>query len=491
MLKPAARRGLTVFAAVVLLAALAVVLFAFRLSGGPIRADSLRPAVERSLEKQVEGGQAQVGHVDIIWFGEAHAAGLRLTDVLLEDGRGRPVLKAKLVETGIGTDSLLRLSPAPAHLVLRDFFVATSVSKEGRFALGYDAVGPPPILHLREVLRELTGKPRRGRPLSFVRHVDLARGEMLLRQVAGPVRWTARVHKVAFHKTAERFDADVRVVIDDGEGQANLRGQARGRVGLKALAASGAATGLVPARVFPAVGFTRRLSLVDAPVAGKARIEYAADKGVTAAEVSGHAGGGTLRLGPVVQPMQGAELATHYDPVRKQVVLDAFRLEAERTRLDIAGRLWLKPETRGQPARLEYRLTSDDSLIAAEPTATPQRLRDLVLNGSITPERGRFEVSDLRVMLGDAPVRGHLLVWRGRDAEASPGIKGELTVGGPISIQSVYAFWPAEIAGAARAWVVPRLRATRVTRSSVMADIPPGRLDTRRLDNRMLKVAFT
>ncbi len=490
MLKPAARRWLMILAAIVLVAALAVGLFAWRLSGGPINADNLRPAVERSLEKQVEGGQANVGHVEIIWFGQARAAGLRLTDVLLEDGRGRPVLKAKVVETGIGTDSLVRLSPAPAHLTLKDFFVAVSVSKQGRYALGYDAAGPPPILHLREVLWELTGKPRRGQPLSFVRHVDLDHGEMLLRQAEGPVRWTAQVDKVAFHKSAERFDADVRLVIDDGEGKADLRGRARGLVGLRALTTSGSATGLVPARVFPTVGFTRRLSLIDAPVEGKARVEYAADQGVTAAEVSGHAGEGTLRLGPVVQPMQGAELVTRYDPVRKQVVLEAFRLEAERTQLDISGRAWLKPETGRQPARIEYRLTSAESLIAAEPTATPQHLRDLTLNGSITPEEGRFEVSDLRVRLGDAPVRGHLLIWRGRDAKASPGIKGELTVGGPISIQSVYAFWPDEIAGAARAWIVPRLRATTVTRSSVEADIPPGRLDKRRLENRMLKVAF-
>ena len=218
MLKPAARVGLAVLAAIVLLGLIVAGVLTYRMSAGPIRADGLRPAVERALERQVEGGSASVGHVDIIWFGKARAAGLRLTDVNLEDGRGRPVLRAKIVETGLGTDFILRFSPAPAHLTLKDFFVATSVSTEGRYALGYDAQGPPPVIDLAEVLFALAGKARRDRPLSFIRHVDLTNGELLLRQVDGPVSWTGRIDKVTFDKDDKHFTSSALMTIDEGEG---------------------------------------------------------------------------------------------------------------------------------------------------------------------------------------------------------------------------------------------------------------------------------
>jgi hypothetical protein len=55
----------------------------------------------------------------------------------------------------------------------------------------------------------------------------------------------------------------------------------------------------------------------------------------------------------------------------------------------------------------------------------------------------------------------------------------------------VFAFWPENIAKGARLWLEPRLLSARVTRSSIHADIPPGQLDRHRLENRMLRIAFT
>ena len=476
MLKPAVGRVLVVIAALAAVALAALLL-------------SVKPVAERVLASQVAGGGAHVEGARLAWFGDEGAAGVRLRGVSLNDGKGRPVLKAQVVEAGIGLDSLS--APAPSRLVLKDFFVAASVSPQGGYALGYDAAGPPPLLRLDILLMSLTGEAHRDRPLSYLRHVDLERGVVLLRQVGGPVAWKARIEKVAFDKRDGQVSADTRLAIDDGLHTAQIRGQARGTVGLKSLVTGGSISGLVPARIFPAVSVTKPLSVLDAPLEGRARLEYAADRGITAADVTGRAGAGFLRLGGFVQAFQGAELATRYDPASKQVVLQAFRLEAERTRLNVNGRLWLVPEKGREPARLEYRLASADSLIALGPTATPQRLRNLILNGSVTPEKGRLEVADLRVLLEGAPVRLTALLYRGADPLASPGIKADIAVNGPVSIQTLYAFWPEQIAKSVRDFTVSRLHTATVTRSSVHADIPPGQLDKGRLTNSMLRVAFS
>ncbi|HYG28300.1 MAG TPA: hypothetical protein VD906_15525 [Caulobacteraceae bacterium] len=144
--KPAVRRALLTLGAVALGLAVLIGLAVAWLSSAPIEAAPLRPVVERVLAGQVEGGRAEVGRVQVVRFPEDGALGVRLHDVNLVDARNRSVLRARLVEAGLGTDALLLFSAAPSRLVVHDFFVAASVSPQGRYALGYEAKGPPPPL---------------------------------------------------------------------------------------------------------------------------------------------------------------------------------------------------------------------------------------------------------------------------------------------------------------------------------------------------------
>ncbi|HEX5777180.1 MAG TPA: AsmA-like C-terminal region-containing protein, partial [Caulobacteraceae bacterium] len=222
----------------------------------------------------------------------------------------------------------------------------------------------------------------------------------------------------------------------------------------------------------------------------QARLQYAVDRGIRTADVSGSVGAGALRLGGFEQPLEGVELVTRYDAASKQVLLQRFDLRAQRTRLDVTGRLWLVPERRGDPARVEYRFASPHSLISLARTSEPQPLEALTLAGSITPEKRRLDVTDLRVRMAGAPVRMSLAVYGGADTRLSRGVKADIAVTGPMSIQTLYALWPEQLAPAPRRFVTERLHSATVLGSTVHVDIPPGQLDRRRLENRMLRVAF-
>jgi len=491
MLKPAVRHGLMTLAAAALVVAMLTLGLIVRLSFGPMNADMLGGAVEKVLAGQVAGGRAKVDHVELVKFTGANAIGLRMSGVSLNDGKARPVLRAKLVEAGLGLDSIALVAPAPSHLVVRDFFAAISASPQGAFKLGYDATGVPPELKLSTLVFSLTGKARRDRPLSYLRYADLENGTVAMREVGGPVSWNAAIQKVVFGKSKGRLLADNHLTIDDGRYHAVINSSARGAVGLKQLTMTGAVSNLDPARIFPASGLTRGISGLDSLIQGQAHVDYAADRGITAADVTGRAGPGTWRFGDIVQPIGGADLVTRYDPATKQIVLQSCRLDAPRTQLNITGRLWLAPEQKRQPARVEYRLASDHSFLTIAPHAQSQTLDNMTLAGSLTPEKGRLEVRDLRVLMAGQPVKISALLYRGANPEASWGMKADIVVGGEIGIPQVFAFWPEGIAKGARLWLEPRLLAARVTNSSVHADIPPGQLDRHKLKNDQLRIAFT
>jgi hypothetical protein len=490
MLKPAVRQGLMTLAAAALVVAVLSLGLLVRLSFGPINGDVLGGAVEKVLAGQVAGGRAKVGHVEIVRFGEANAIGLRMTDVSLDDGKARPVLRARLVETGIGLDSIAMLAPAPSHLVVRDFFAAISASPQGAFELGYDAAGPPPPMRLDTLIFSLTGKARRDRPLSYLRGVDLQNGSVVMREVGGPVTWKAAIDRVIFAKAYGGLSAISRLLIDDGLHHAVITEVATGTVGLKQLTMRGSISDFDPARIFPASGLTRGISGLDAAMEGQARVDYAADRGLTAADITGHAGPGTLRFGDVVQPLDGAQAVTRYDPASKQVVLQSFRLDATRTRLNMIGRLWLVSERKNQPARVEYRLASDHSFLTIAPHAQSQTLDNLTLAGAVVPETGWLEVRDLRVLMAGQPVKITALLYRGRNPNVTWGIKADIAVGGEIGVPQVFAFWPEHVAEGARLWLEPRMQAARVTRASVHADIPPGQIERHKLLNNQLRIAF-
>lgn len=489
MLRPAVRRGLLALGAIALVAVTLLGVVVASLSATPMNAPSLKPVVVKVLASQVEGGRAQVERVQIVRYPEEGAIGVRLHGVDLKDGRGRPVLHATLVEAGLGADSIFSFAPAPSRLVLKDFFVAASVSPQGGYALGYDAKGPPPPLDLETILLSLTGKARRDRPLSYIRHVELEHGVVLFREVAGPVAYKADVRKVAFDKDSDRFEGVSQLSVDEGRGVARISAAAKGEVGLDSLTASGSIANLVPARIFAAAGVARPLSVLDAPVQGQARLQYALERGIAAADVTGSAGPGQLRLGGFAQPLEGAELVSRYDPASKQVMLERFGVRAERTRLDVTGRFWLEPKAANQPARLVYRFQSPESLIGMNRLVAPQRLQDMTLAGTVVPAQRRLAVTTFRARFGGAPVRLSAVAWAPKP-RVSPGLKADLTVSGPMEIAALYALWPENLAPVARQFVVPRLHSATVLGATAVADIPPGQLARKRLDNRMLRVAF-
>ncbi|MBQ1540508.1 MAG: hypothetical protein IIZ63_00775 [Caulobacteraceae bacterium] len=466
---------------------------AWRLNRGPVPVNVLKPAIERRLAAQTPGGRASVGGVGLVWYGAAQSLGVQLDRVSVVDARGRPVLQAGQVQAALALDSVLQFAPAPGRLSAVDFFAAISVSPQGRYELGYDAQGAPTpgTGGLAEMFRALTGPARRSEPLSFLRDLELDRGRLSLRQTDGSLAWTGRIEQIGFHKAGGVITGVSDASIGEGEAQAQLKARAKAAVGLKDAYIEGTVQRLNPARIFPSAGVTRPLSALDAVIEGRGSLDYAAKAGVRAADVAFTAGAGRLRFGQSHQRFDSADVRASYDPGSGEVELQGVKLVAERTRLDVGGRLRLTPEGGGQPARLEFALQGPEVVIAPGEGASPQRLVNLAAKGRYTPELGRLELDDGRATLGHAPVAVKGVVFRGKNETSGWGAKLEAHVDAPINAADLFAYWPENLAGTARGWLSRSLRAADIRNIRFNLDLPPDALaKTDQLSNEMLRLTF-
>ena len=492
-LKSFVTRGRLIAAGLIGFCALVWAGFAIGLSFGPMDAPWLKPMVREALQDQVVGGKARLDRVRIVWTARAHSLGLELDGVTLVDGKGRDVIRAKMLEAGIATDALGSWTVAPGRVRARDFFVATSISPKGEYALGYDASGVPHgKSQLGGLIDDIVGAARHGRPASFVRDIDLANGRLALRQVRGTVAWVADVRTLQFEKAKGRLRAQADVSLNDGSGRApaTLNGRGVAAIGLRNALAWGRLEGLTPARVFPSVGATEQLSRLDALVGGRGSVSYDFKDGVRAADLTLQAGKGTLALGDGREPFESADLVARYNPQSGEVEMTSLHFLAERTKLDLTGRFRLVPEDtrRRVPARLDISIAGPRVYESLSVDAPPQELTDVSIVAVFTPEAHRLELQRAHALLAGSPVDTSAVFWR--DKRERLGVRLQARLGGVVTPAQVFAFWPQSVVTPVRGYLKHAILQGRLTNAAFVVDSPPGIGEKPILPNSAFRISF-
>ena len=445
---------------------------AWRLSQGHIAAGAFRPVAQRWLAAAAPGGHAHVGAVEIAWFAPSHSLGFELRDVDLSDGQGRPVLRARRLEAGLATGSLFGLSPSPGRLAAEDFFAAVSVSPHGRYQLGYAATGAPgpSTGNLWRFFEDLTGHPRLGRPLSFLQQLELSNGDVALAEVTGPVHWRGHVGHVRFDKTGGQLQATGEMHI----GATALVVQAQGLTGLRRAMVKVSAAGLDPSQVFPHVGATGPISILDAPVEGRAWLSWASDRGVSGADVQLTAGRGLVRLGGAPTPFQSGALRASFDPSTRRVLIESLRADSAQANFDVAGQAWITPPSRQTgPERLELALDASGARLSLDPRTQPAEVRGFALRARYTPKLGQIDLSRLDLQLDGSPLLIRATLQEPQRT-GPPGLSLDATIPGLLSPKTVVALWPKEQSPDARDWIRDHVGAGRIGRATFRIRLPRG-----------------
>jgi hypothetical protein len=481
-------------ATLVLLAVSVLILAAvIRLAVAPVPINWLRPSLEQALAGQVPGGRARIETVSLAWFGDETALGLRLNGVQVTDVRARPVLKARQVDAGFALDALPGLVLAPARLSADHFFAAVSVSPEGRYALGYDAHGAPPAGPPSDTVRlllDLTGKPKLGRSLSYMRRLDLADGRVSLNQVGGALAWTAGIHRLAFLKNHGQLSARADARMEGADHPAGIKASATAAVGLSHALVRGEIDDLRPALVFPSVGATESLSELDALVQGRGALAYDFKSGVQAADIDVSAGKGALRFGGATQAFASAKVSANYLPATREVVLSAFKVEAEKTRLDLNGRFRLVPEqvAAHRPAHLDYLISGPRFVWRLAKDSPPQDLFNVLARGRLIPQQRRLEIDEARGVVAGVPLQAKGALFR--DAQGLLGAQLHARAMGTVGPDQIFAFWPQGFAGSVRAFLHRSVLGGRFVNADFTLNAKPGHMKTEGLDDDELRLDF-
>ncbi len=466
-----------------------LVLLGVRLHQGPMNVDFLRPIIADRIKDKLPGSHVSIKHLDLVWFGDETALGFRFDDLMVLDDKNRIIVRAGKIETALAADSLLLLHFDPARLTASDFFAVASVSKQGKYELGYEAHGAPEAVGgLEQTLKDLTGPERLGHPFSFARQMALRDGQFRLIEAGTVLDWTAHVATIDFTKRKGRLraHADLAIAGEGGGPVARLKAAADGAVGLTQSAITADVAQLVPAHVFPSAGVTHYLSLIDAPLNGRASVQYSVKKGFEYASGDFAAGKGHLRLGDTPQDFDGAQVSATYESATRTAIFKTFRLQAHLVDAELHGKVRITPEDAKAKTdfaigfdfsgpRVTGRLADDFSL---------QTLTDAHFKGAYTPKLRQLKIETGAGRLNGAPLEVQGLVYT--DTQGKLGTDLKARINGRFTKDEVFAFWPDDLSHILRDDLIKRIKGGDFANVNFVFRIKPGE----ELNNDNLRLDF-
>ncbi len=412
-----------------------------------------------------------------------------MEDLAITDERQRVIARAGRLEAALAADSLVLVHFAPARLTADNFFVVASVSKEGRYDLGYEAHGnPDAVMGLDGILTDLTGSEKLGRPISFTRQIGLKQGRLRLIQEGGGLDWNADVATIDFSKLRGKLQSHVDMTIRSAGSVASLKAAASSGIGLEHAAISADIRNLNPSDVFPSVGVTRLISTVDAPLNGLAHVEYSAQKGFESGGLDLSAGKGFLKLGDARQDFEGARIRAIYKAATRTLIFQNFGLKAHLIDADLSGAVHIIPAdvSKKQDMQIGFDFSGPRATGRLADDFSPQTLTKVHIKGAFIPRLRQLKYDSVTGLLNGAPLESQGMVYtdeQGRlGADLTAKIKGHFTK------EEVFAFWPKELSDIVREDLIKRIQGGDYANADFVLKVEPGHFE--HLENEDLRLDF-
>ena len=470
---------------------LALLALALRLASGPIALDGARDFIIDKVERDLPGSQVKLDHLELAWFAPSRALGIKVDGLVIKDHQGRDMLKARHVEAALAIESLLLFHLAPAQLTADHFDVHLAVSKEGRYAIGYESQGrPEDIGDLKPLIDDLTGHEVLGRPLSFTRLVVLNEGVLHLNPPGHKPEIKARLVTLNFLKTRQDLRGALWVEQAYASNKAAAHLILEAKTGLKSATLKAEITDLNPSQLFANVVGTAAMARLDAPISGKADVIYHANTGMDLSRLQITAGAGTYDFGEVKQAFKAVHGEFAYVPHRHEIQFEHLNLSSRLIEADLNGSIQIHAADlkHNRPLSFGFDIEGPQASGKLADDFAAQTLKSIHFIGRFTPDQRRLHIDHGQGYSDKALVETHGDVWTNEKGEIGADLRA--TIKGDFSKETVFAFWPDTLSEITRDNLIERIKGGVYSNAVFSLTAEPGHITADNLRNSDLRLDF-
>lgn len=485
----------------IVIAVLAIALFFWRLTQGPISLSFLNGRIEAAINQQLTDMKVSLGGAVLEVDPKGNIPHVRFRSLVLRDAEGNVIASAPRAAVSLDTTSLLSGKIVADSLELIGPKISARRNLDGTLTLGVsgqaDDSAVPVVID--ENFKELDGKDNSIGPapststsgaklialldahdsknsVSALNSIRISEAVVNVYDDANGANWYAPSADLTFKKMPYGFavlaKADVATSSQPWHAEFSITYQRQS----KSFSVSTVVENLIPANVAEKIFALSQFAKVQTPFAGHIEIEAKEDGTITKANAELTAGAGQLNLPDyLAQPIDIDDGSFHINYEANTGVFDIVdsSLLVGGSRADISGKLTPVRLPDGKLDAFEIALLAQNVNIESKVTDTDPVLVDRIeFKGRAAIEQARLDISDLVVMSGNTGVRMRGIITGG-DESAGIQLAGRVR---DVSATLLKKLWPPIVAPRSRAWITENVVDGRVSEGTFQIDLPANAL---------------
>lgn len=491
--RPGGRLALTLCGGLlltVLIMTAAVGVMYVRLLHGPVSLKFLGDAIERGINAEMPGYQAQLDDA-LVALSEAGTLELRLTNLKLFEGDGDAIATVPTAAVELSRPALWSFKLVPSRIDLIDAQLSLTYSNEGGLTIDLAREGTPaaPIARVKPapaqnapgggaataeggginlagiVTEAMTQVRKRLDAASYLTQIGVRDGVVTLDNQGTRNSWRVTDGVIEIDRAGGQsvVTGAATIASDRGPWSVTLHSELAGAGQGQTLSA--AIQNLVPRTLGLVVPQLSLLETINAPVNADARIEVAPGGQVRGGTLAIAIGRGQFELPEVDVPFvfDGGHIDLAYDEAGRRIDLKPSTFTWGDSRVQLTGAA-VADRTQRSLWALEL-ATAGGQLTAEEFGVPPAAIEHGVLKARVAPAAGEVFVDQLSFRAGGTEFKceGQFLTGI---APGSGGAKFDATVG-TTQADTLKALWPRLLAPGARKWVGERIRRGTIKNGSL------------------------
>ena len=475
----------------------------WRLSSGPFDLDFFRADAQAMIADVFEGDVVALGELSARYDAELSALIVTAADVSVAQENGELVARAPRIEAGVAVGPLLFGRIEPVSLTINGGSLSVVRRADGAVGAGLGGVervranarqpegGSDESATLFALLQDPETTNGGLGQLSFVRVENAS--VRIVDEISG-IAWLVNRAGVMLDRNESRIVTELHGELATPSGFAQLDIRLQAGADLDALLLETQIDNLSLATVAPDQGALAFLGGLDAPLRLDLVMDARRDSGIRNASLELEVGAGRILAQGVDRDFRGARLALDFDPIAGALTVTQGAVDSDVGAGSLSGQISeLGGYIGALPTEWTYQFEAGPGFVdMGEIFSRPPRWEGLTIAGKadLSQRRLVFDRFDFELDGVAARLTGETSLSEIEEGRWLPNLRLEGPVEGDITVDTVLAYWPVELADSARSWVVDGILGGRFYNARVFMDIDAESIAAGELANERLNLSF-